>query len=263
VRIGVSRARDGSSEMTAKYCRDFFVALAPGLVMARFTLLFVGISALACSASATDRGLERTPARVAALDTIPLDSCAALDHFATAQQRVREPGEVIPEPHSGSWADVRRLSLGAVSIDVPNGITLGRWDSTTIAMYDFPTCRFFCALSITLVRDSASRSLDAYAASLRAVDTAADPNASRDLPGPPRPLTVGPERGLLMTTPCGDCTSSEVVVTRAHTVAHIGYSIDDRDGYQPGVMCRLTRAATSFRWIDAEASISTPSSTER
>jgi hypothetical protein len=54
-----------------------------------------------------------------------------------------------------------------------------------------------------------------------------------------------------------------VIVRRGNTVAHIGYSLDDRDGYHPGVMCRLARVATTFRWIEEATSISTRSSTER
>jgi hypothetical protein len=66
-----------------------------------------------------------------------------------------------------------------------------------------------------------------------------------------------------METTCGDCTSGQVVVKRGFDVAHIGYSLDDRDGYHPGVMCRLARVATTFRWMERADTMSTRSSRKR
>jgi hypothetical protein len=37
-------------------------------------------------------------------------------------------------------------------------------------------------------------------------------------------------------------------VARADTVAEIMYSIDDREGYNPGLACRMARVAQSFQW---------------
>lgn len=194
-------------------------------------------------------------------DSIPLDSCAKLDQLGAPQARVLQPGEVIPGPHPGSWSDVKRIAFGAFSLEVPAVTTLGRIDSAFAAVVDFPTCRYFCDISVDLVHDSADTSLDAYVAHWRDLDTAGDPDAERS--GPPHPIRVGPDRGLLMETPCGDCTSEDLIVKRGKTVAHIGLSMDDREGYQPGVMCRLTRAAATFRWIDPGAAISVRSSNER
>jgi hypothetical protein len=53
----------------------------------------------------------------------------------------------------------------------------------------------------------------------------------------------------MMSTPCGDCTSGEIVTKRGRTVAYIAYSIDDRDGYQPGLICRFARVASTFAWF--------------
>lgn len=210
---------------------------------------------LGCSENRGRPRIERAGVAVVP-DSIALDSCEKLDRLAVPQRRVLLPGETVPHPHPGSWSEVKRLSLGAVSIEVPSVTTVGRTDSMFLALLDFPTCRYFCAISIALVHDSLDRSLDAYVASLRIVDSVADPDADRDRPGPPRPIGVGPDRGLIMDTPCGDCGSSDIVVRRGETVAHIDLNIDDREGYQPGVMCRLARAATTFRWIDPHATIS-------
>jgi hypothetical protein len=230
---------------------------------------FQGLLAIACALSfgcsghSTDRSTARRSSVAVGADSIPLDSCVALDRLARPQNRVFEPGDSLPPPHPGSWTAVKRLSLGAFSIEPPAGTTLGRRDSLFVAVLDFPTCRYFCALDITLIRDSISRSLDDYVASLRVVDTAKNADAADWIPGPPRSVALGSDRGLAMETPCGDCTSAQVIVRRGNTVAHIGYSLDDRDGYHPGVMCRLARVATTFRWIEGATSISTRSFNER
>lgn len=223
------------------------------------TRCLVSCAALACSAGRDD-GHARSAAIARAADTIALDSCAKLDRLAAPQLRVLQPGETIPAPHAGSWDNVKRLNLGIGTIDVPSSTTLGRTDSTFVAVVDFPTCRYFCDISITLVRDSVNRSLDDYVASFRAVDTT-DPND--EPPGPPRPFRVGPDTGRMMEMPCGDCGGSDIVVKRGNTVAHIGYNLDDREGHQPGIECRLTRAAATFRWLDSKAAISVRQPGER
>ena len=224
------------------------------------TPLMIGAGLVACSGSPVDRHATEKGVSSARADTIALDSCAGLDRLAQPQARVLQPGETLPPPRPGSWTNVKHLTFGAFSIDVPTVTTMGRVDSAFAAALDFPTCRFDCSMSVALVRDSRSRSLADYVASLRIVDTAAAPDAASDVPGPARPMTVGPEDGLLMDTPCGDCGSMDLVVKRGNTIAHISTDMDDREGHAPGVMCRLVRAATTFRWLDPDARISTSSS---
>ncbi len=204
------------------------------------------ISLLACSTKATDRAPDGKPSLVAAIDSISLDSCATLDRQSHPQARVLAPGETIPAPLPGSWSEVKRLSAGPYSLVVPRTTTVARPDSTVVAIFDFPGCRFFCALNVGLVDDSLDRSLDAYVASQRVADSAADPGAVADIGPPPTPIHLGQQRGLIMDGDCGDCTERDIIVRRGRRVAHIGLSIDDRDGYQPGIMCRMTRVATTF-----------------
>ena len=230
-----------------------------GIVIRRLTALLACAVIVGCS-TRPDRRPVQADGETAA-DSIPLDSCAKLDQLGTPQARVLQPGEVIPGPQPGSWADVKRVAFGAFSIEVPAVTTLGRIDSAFVSVVDFPTCRYFCGINVDLVHDSVYTSLDAYVAHWRDLDTVGDPDAERS--GPPRPIRVGPDRGLVMETPCGDCGSEDLIVKRGNTVAHISFSMDDREGNQPGVRCRLTRAATTFRWIDPRAGISVRSSNER
>jgi hypothetical protein len=60
---------------------------------------------------------------------------------------------------------------------------------------------------------------------------------------------MGSDRGALIDVFCGDCNSAEIMVSRGQRTAILEFSIDDRDGYQPGIMCRLARVASSYRWI--------------
>lgn len=226
----------------------------------RLSVLVATAVVVGCSSRRADRHSAKADVGLAE-DSIALDSCARLDRLAAPQRSVLQPGEVIPAPHPGVWTDVKRLNFGAVSIEVPTTTTLGRTDSVFVAVFNFPTCRYFCSISIALVHDSTNRSLDAYVASFRSVDTVADPDAER--PGPPRAIRVGSDRGFIMDMPCGDCGSEDLVVKRGSTIARISSSIDDREGHQPGVECRLTRVATTFRWIDPNAAISTQSSNGR
>lgn len=236
------------------------VLLHEALAIRRLGVLVATAVVVGCSGRRVENHSAKADVRLAA-DTIALDSCASLDRLAAPQRTVLQPGEVIPAPHPGTWTDVKRLNFGAVSIEVPRTTTLGRTDSASVAIFGFPACRYFCAINITLVHDSIDRSLDAYVASLRAVDTVADPDDER--PGPPRAIRVGPDRGFIMDMPCGDCGSEDLVVKRGNTIARISSIMDDREGHQPGVECRLTRVATTFRWIDPNAAISTRPSNGR
>ena len=45
-----------------------------------------------------------------------------------------------------------------------------------------------------------------------------------------------------------DVRAGEIVAIRNRTVAHLAYNLDDRNGYQPGLVCRVVRAASTFHW---------------
>jgi hypothetical protein len=140
--------------------------------------------------------------------------------------------------------------LDSFQFTVPT-VAIARSDASHGAYYisELPGCRYFCGLEVNFVHDSIDRSLDDYAASLRVVDTARNPDDEMWRPGPARPIRLTRSDGLIMETPCGDCTSGQILAKRGRTVAHIGYSLDDRDGSQPGMMCRLARAASTFDWL--------------
>lgn len=231
------------------------ILLNNAVVMFRCCVLSIATVIAGCSGRPSDRRLGRT-VDPPATDSISLDSCASLDRLGRPQGRVLAPGETVPAPRAGSWTAVKPLSVGAFQIAIPTVTTVSRPDSMSIAVFDFPNCRYFCAINITLVHDSTHRSLDDYVTSLRAVDTTGDPDAARDRPGLPRPIRIGPDRAFAMDVPCGDCTVVDVVVKRSNTIAHLSSSIDDGEGYQPGLMCRLTRVAATFQWLDPNAAIS-------
>jgi hypothetical protein len=211
----------------------------------RFAFMVSVVLAMSCSQKSHD---QPALASTATRDTISLDSCAALDAQGAPQNRVLEPGETIPPPHPGSWASTKRVARDSFQLEVPSVANVGFKDTQgTYWVADLPGCRYFCALGITFQTDSIDRSLDQYVASLRVVDTAKDPDA--EIPGLPHPIQLARSDGLMMSTPCGDCTSGEIVTKRGRTVAYIAYSIDDRDGYQPGLICRFARVASTFAWF--------------
>ena len=189
------------------------------------------------------------PADVFVTDTTGLDSCARLDAGARRQANASLPEDALPSPRPGSWADAKRVTLDSFSIEIPAVARARTRDEDGSYWVDsLPTCRFFCALQITFSHDSTGRGLDAYADALRTVDSTAGEDAKDWLPGPPSPITVDGDAGIRMETACGDCTSGEIVVMRDRRIATIAYNIDDRDGYQPGLVCRLERVARTFKW---------------
>ncbi len=203
---------------------------------------------LATACSRADRA-QSTIAALAAQDTVSLDSCATLDAKSAPQRRVLEPGETVPPPHQGSWTATKPAGLDSFRIIIPT-VARTRLDSTRGSYFisELPGCRYFCGLEIDFIQDSVDRPLEDYAATLRIVDTAEDPDAELWRPGTPRPIRLTHADGLIMETPCGDCTSGQIIVKRGHTIAHIGYFLDDRDGFQPGLVCRLVRTASTFAW---------------
>jgi hypothetical protein len=65
---------------------------------------------------------------------------------------------------------------------------------------------------------------------------------------------MGRDRGELRDVPCGDCNSAEVVLQRGQRLVLLEFSLDDREGYQPGIMCRLARVASTYRWVGGQGS---------
>jgi hypothetical protein len=215
------------------------------------TLLIAAAAALAaCDRTRSEPPPRQAPARIAsaAADSIALDSCARLDAQARPQQRAAESAHADPPPHPGSWTATKRLTFDGFSIDVPAVVTSRPPDTEGAVITDFPGCRYFCAMSVTIRPDSAG-GLDAYVTELR-TPSSADSTESY-IPGPPRPIAVGGGHGVVMEDECGDCTGALVVTAAPGRIATISFSIEDGEGYQPGLMCRLTRTAATFRWASA------------
>jgi len=213
--------------------------LARALAMTAACLLFA-----ACSRAEHQRAIETA----AKGDTISLDSCAKLDEKAYPQSRVLEPGEVIPPPSPGSWTTEKRVTIDSTELVIPVVAKVSTGDAHTYYVSDLPGCSYFCAVAVTFVTDSLDRTLVEYRATLRNVDLIKDPDAAMGVPGPSRPIRLARSDGLIMETPCGDCNSEQILTKHGRTIASIAFSLDDREGFQPGLMCRLARVASSFAW---------------
>lgn len=204
------------------------------------------------SGSALPQLTARTPTQdhsKTPIDSIPLDSCARLDAAARPQNRVREAGDVDPIPTAGSWTETIEVHDSAGRLSVPKAATVEYRPNPHYSMVvrALPGCRYSCSVSVaygTDLRPSLSVPTDsAPAADSTSVD------ADDWQPGPARPILMGSDRGQMMELPCGDCNSAEILLTRGQRRAILEFSIDDRDGYQPGIMCRMARVASSYRWI--------------
>jgi len=175
------------------------------------------------------------------VDSIRLDSCEVLD----SENSLPVDSADIPPLHPGSWTTVMRVRRDSFSLEVPTVVEErahdGAWWLT-----GFPTCGRNCGLTLRLDRDTLSRSVDDYVARLRSVDTAAHPD--RWIPGLPRGVSVHGERGLLMSAPCGDCVEEDLALFGNGQIVSIEASVDNQVGYRPGLLCRLARVATTFRW---------------
>ena len=178
-------------------------------------------------------------------DSIGLDSCARLDLDATPQNVAAEVREPLPVPRSGSWRATKRVVFAQFSIDIPN-VSAARPLDAAIEIDSFPSCRFFCDLTIQVFRDTTT--LDAYVARMRVVDTTNNPDGADWAPGLPHELRMNGLRAVYMARPCGDCTSGFIVLSRSGSIAEMEYSLDDREGTQPGIECRIMRVASTFRW---------------
>jgi hypothetical protein len=211
------------------------------------------VPALPASAPPAAALAERRTVPVAA-DSIPLDSCAKLDRLAREQAVVRQADDPLSPKRPGSWTDTRVDRAVRFTIEVPRAaeelrVVAHPAGDTTWAISGFPYCRYYCALSVEFRPLSPNTSAEAYEAGQRAAHDPNDEEAEAWAPGPWRPLTVDGEPGGLVDIPCGDCTSMSVYTARAGTLATIELSVDDRDGYQPGLLCRLARVAQTFQWV--------------
>jgi hypothetical protein len=182
---------------------------------------------------------------------VPLDSCERLDAESHAQLRVFAPGESLPAPHRGSWTNTKPVDIEGMRLTVPASVAIDPPNHERVhALWEFPTCRFSCALFIHVTPDSSHHGLDGYLAQLHNASPS-EPGEPPDVPGPPRFLIIDHERAAYMETPCGDCTSALIVALHGGRIFHFNITLDDQEGYQPGLMCRLSRVVTTARWTAA------------
>jgi hypothetical protein len=217
----------------------------------RVAIAAAGVATIAASAC-RERHPASDSASHPALGSISLDSCERLDAQSHPQSRVFAPGESLPAPHAGSWSTTRPIELGGLHLDVPVTVEVNPPNREGVhALWDFPGCRFACGLSVLVTQDSTHAGLDGYLATLHAVSPPEPGDEPAEMPGPARFVSIDGERAAYMDTPCGDCTSALIVAVHGGRVVQFNVSLDDQEGYQPGLMCRLARVATSARWSGA------------
>jgi hypothetical protein len=51
---------------------------------------------------------------------------------------------------------------------------------------------------------------------------------------------------------CGDCIAYAITTTFGTERVWVDLSMDDMDGYQPGIVCRLIRSAVTIRPSNAQ-----------
>jgi len=207
-----------------------------------------GSAADSVSASPARPDAVRHAATMAA-DSIALDSCARLDRDARTQRRVPQAGEAISPPREGSWLATRIAATPRFTIELPAAASpLRLTPDSGFATDSFPGCRYSCIVSVRFRRDSLHEGAGGYVDRLRRDAIASGEDGADWAFGPSRRMHVDGKGAVLVDVPCGDCSSASVYVSRGDTLAEITYSIDDREGYQPGIACRLARVARSFQW---------------
>jgi hypothetical protein len=215
-----------------------------GLPVIRY-LLLACLSIGACSSASSAQPAAKSVSKIGVAGAP--DSCAKLDAAARARGTL-EPAP-LPPPRAGSWTATHRVTIDAFSLAIPLVARARPRDAHGVYWIDsLPGCHFFCAVDVTLERDSTTGSLESYIAGRRTVDATSNPDAADWIPSPPQYISVGGRRAAIMETVCGDCTSGEVLFFRSGQIARLEYNIDDREGFQPGLVCHLQQMATTFEW---------------
>lgn len=175
-------------------------------------------------------------------------------------QRAREPHQAtkaVPHhgqgpitAHPGSWRATKRFGGKEFSLLIPAVATMAfQKNDQQYWITGLPQCHYFCALTVRLSDKRAALGLDSVVAQRRFEDSANnDPDLTAYEPGPATRLTIGDAPALLLEANCGDCTGGTVFVARGARVGAIEYNVDDREGYQPALVCRLVAIAKTFRW---------------
>lgn len=219
----------------------------------RLIRLSIAVALTACSAC--NRTEEHQPIVLATADTISLDSCARLDREGIkADSAIFFPDQPIPPVRTGDWNDIKRATADRFTIDVPNVASIVRRKSDgSYRITDFPGCISYCDITIVLENDSVSRSLDNYIANSATWDSMKKHPPIHGGPRPAQDINVGGEQArVFYTAGCPDCQDGQIFAKRDRTVAHISYLVGDINGFQPGLVCRVKRVASTFQWRDTE-----------
>jgi len=157
-------------------------------------------------------------------------------------------------PHLGSWTSVKTFEAERFTIAYPASAKaeLRHGDEPGMRMLlisELPACRWPCFVSVQTWRDSTNVGLADYVHRHTHPDTsgghadAAD-YAARLIDSIP----LGGSPAMFVEEFCGDCTKFAIYSVSDDWMAHIEYSIDDRDGDNPELQHRLETVLRSFRW---------------
>jgi len=178
------------------------------------------------------------------------DSCDAFLKLAKPQKRAGATDTTLPPPHAGSWTATKVVGARNFTLLIPAVATIEfHKNDQQYWITDLPQCRYFCALTIQLGDKRATLALDSFVAHLRSADSADhDPDMTGYATGPATRLTIANEPAVLVEANCGDCSAGTLFMARGASVASVEYNVDDREGYQPALVCRLVAIAKTFRW---------------
>jgi hypothetical protein len=181
---------------------------------------------------------------------VPLDSCVARDKFAIIQPLdASRPNDTLDSPHPGSWTDLQVVGTDRYTLTIPAVAIWQRSHEEGVwSANDFPLCRYWCSVSVTIEPDSTGGGVAGSVTRIRADYSPIESENLIGSPGPSIPIRVGPLKGTRLDMPCGDCGSIYILAGRGKELARIEINIDDREGFTPGLTCRLLRVAQSFRF---------------
>lgn len=212
------------------------------------TRLSIAVAAVGACSSPQSRATSEAQRMTSAARSS--DSCNALVNLTKPQRRSPTTVKAPSPPHPGSWRATKRFGGKEFSLLIPAVATMAfQKNDQQYWITGLPQCHYFCALTVRLSDKRAALGLDSFVAQRRFEDSANnDPDLTAYEPGPATRLTIGDAPALLLEANCGDCTGGTVFVARGARVGAIEYNVDDREGYQPALVCRLVAIAKTFRW---------------
>ena len=163
-----------------------------------------------------------------------------------------KPGEGLPYP--GTWTPTITYRETLFTIERPDSSTVESRPAAPnygrpyrdVIIGRLPECRWSCAVTVEVWRDSAGGGVAEMVRSLTTADTT---DVALD-----RPATVidsvplGLVAAVHLDTDCGDCASRIIITAHGGWMAKIEYASDDREGNRPDLTAHLAALARSFRW---------------